>query len=580
MKKFFRNPILNVLAASLVLGLIGPITAFAATSPTLSGATSYSVLGSSTVTNTGSSVISGAVGVSTGTAITGFPPATAGGGTHSNDLSAQAAQTDNVAAFSTLNQSCDQSYADGQDLTLLSPLGPGVYCSAGSFALTGNLNLTGSGVWIFKSASTLITSTGSSVTGGDPCNIWWRVGSSATLGTSTSFVGNILALASITMNTSATLNGRAMAQTAAVTLDTNTISGPVCALPPPPSTATLHVVKTVVNDNGGTTLASAFNLHVKLSGTDVVGSPMGGVATPGRSYTLATGTYNVSEDTNASYTQSFSGDCDASGNVVLASGNDKTCTITNNDIAVVPGSATLHVVKTVVNDNGGTTLASAFNLHVKLAGVEVALSPAAGVASPGKSYTLAAGTYVVSEDANSGYTATFSGDCNLSGSVALVAGDNKTCTITNNDIAPIVIPPTSGTIKVVKTVINDNGKTKTVADFSLFVNGTQVVSGVTNVFPAGAYTMAETADTNYTATFSGDCDYSGHLNIIAGDSKTCTITNNDIAAVVAPVVAAPVYVTPILPSTGVAPMENGAPWNIVIMAGILMSVVALKKGKI
>lgn len=108
---------------------------------------------------------------------------------------------------------------------------PGVYC-ADTFTLTGVLTLTGNGVWIFKSASTLITSTGQSVptvTGGDPCNVWWRVPSSATISTDASFIGNILAVLDIQLQTRASLNGRALSQTAgAVTLDTNTITGAAC----------------------------------------------------------------------------------------------------------------------------------------------------------------------------------------------------------------------------------------------------------------------------------------------------------------------------------------------------------------
>jgi len=101
--------------------------------------------------------------------------------------------------------------------------------------LTGNLTLSGAGVWIFKSAATLTTSAGSSVTGGDPCNIWWRLVSAASIiGANSTFEGNILAGTSINMQTGATLNGRTLAQ-AAVTLDHNTITGPTClpALGPP-----------------------------------------------------------------------------------------------------------------------------------------------------------------------------------------------------------------------------------------------------------------------------------------------------------------------------------------------------------
>lgn len=206
--------------------------AYAATSPTLVGASGYSILGGAAVTNVGTTNTDGAVGVSPGTSITGGT-INAGGGTHSNDASAIAAQSDTVSVFSAIDQTCTNSYSSGQDLTLISPLVPGVYCSAGSFLLTGNLTLSGSGVWIFKTVSTLITSSGSSVTGGDPCNVWWRVGSAATLGSTTSFIGNIVTadVADTTaLGTSATLNGRVLAQAAqTVTLAGNTITGPTCS---------------------------------------------------------------------------------------------------------------------------------------------------------------------------------------------------------------------------------------------------------------------------------------------------------------------------------------------------------------
>ena len=111
--------------------------------------------------------------------------------------------------------------------------------------------------------------------------------------------------------------------------DTPKKIGYATAVPP----AVIHVVKNVINNNGGTATASAFNLHVKSSGTDVTGSPAAGTAAPGTSYPLVAGTYTVSEDANASYTKSFSGDCDSSGSITLLAGDNKTCTITNDDIA-------------------------------------------------------------------------------------------------------------------------------------------------------------------------------------------------------------------------------------------------------
>ncbi len=213
------SPVFEVSAAPPALGV----------SPILVAAASYSVLAGSTVTNTGPTTVSGDLGVSPGTAVTGFPPGSVGGTIHAGDAHAAAAQADNTVAFGFLDQPCDVTYVGVQDLALVSPLVPGVYCAT-AFTLSANLVLTGSGVWIFKSESTLITSSGSSVTGGNSCDVWWRLGSSATLGTATAFTGNILALTSIGLADGASLNGRALAQTGAVTLDNNAIST-TCAPP-------------------------------------------------------------------------------------------------------------------------------------------------------------------------------------------------------------------------------------------------------------------------------------------------------------------------------------------------------------
>jgi hypothetical protein len=214
-----------------------------ATSPSLGGAESFSVLAGAIVTNTGPTTVQGNLGISPSIGVpphaSGFPPGIVGppGVIHDADAEAAAAQAGNTAAFTALDQGCDVTYAGVQDLTLVSPLIPGTYC-ADAFILTGNLTLEGAGVWIFKSASTLITSSGSSVTGGDPCNVWWRVVSSATLATNSTMIGNVLALTDIALQTGATLNGRVLAQTGQVTLDNNTISGPFCVQLPTPTSTT------------------------------------------------------------------------------------------------------------------------------------------------------------------------------------------------------------------------------------------------------------------------------------------------------------------------------------------------------
>lgn len=240
------NKITSIVSLLLIivmqLVIILPVSkVYAATSPTLNGSSGYSVLGGAAITNVGTTTTDGAVGVSPGTSITGGT-ITAGGGIHSNDASAIAAQADistaTTGVWDVLDQACDYTYG-AQDLTLISPLVPGVYCSTSSFSLSGNLTLTGTGVWIFKTVSTLITSSGSSVTGGDACNVWWRIGSAATFGTTTSFIGNIITanVADTTaLGTGATLNGRVLAQAAqTVTLAGNTISGPTCSATPTPT---------------------------------------------------------------------------------------------------------------------------------------------------------------------------------------------------------------------------------------------------------------------------------------------------------------------------------------------------------
>jgi len=215
-----------------------------AVSPSLGAAGAFSVLAGTTVTNTGPTNTSGAVGVSPGTAITMFPPGTAGGGTHSNDSMAISAQGANGAAFGALDQGCMTVYTGVKDLGGLN-LVPGVYCAT-AFQITGNLTLSGAGVWIFKSSSTLNTASNASVSGGDPCNVWWRVVSSASLGTNSHLIGNILALTSISLGTGASVDGRALAQTGAVTLDDNSVTGPGCAqAPTAPPTSTPTVTPTL-----------------------------------------------------------------------------------------------------------------------------------------------------------------------------------------------------------------------------------------------------------------------------------------------------------------------------------------------
>jgi ice-binding like protein len=222
-----------VLALLLSLGLAS--TTLAAQPPVgLGTADSFAVLAGSAITNTGPSTINGDLGVSPGTAISGFPPGTVNGTVHAADAVAGQAKTDlttayNDAAGRTPPVSVSGDLG-GQTLT------PGVYRSTSSLGLTGPVTLDAQGdpnaVFVFQVASTLITATDSSVNligGAQACNVFWQVGSSATLGTYSTFRGNILALTSGTLNTGATVDGRVLARNGAVTLDNNVITIARCA---------------------------------------------------------------------------------------------------------------------------------------------------------------------------------------------------------------------------------------------------------------------------------------------------------------------------------------------------------------
>jgi hypothetical protein len=207
----------------------GRLTALAV-APPLGAAGSYAVVASSTVTNTGPTIVNGDLGVSPGNAVVGFPPGIVTGTINAGNAAALAAQNSVTTAFNALSsQACDLNLT-GTDLGGLT-LTPGTYCFSSSAQLTGTLTLDGLGnpgsVWVFQIGSSLTTASNSSVgfiNGGQPCGVFWRVGSSATLGTTTGFAGNILALASITLNTGATNAGGVFARTGAVTMDSNVVS--------------------------------------------------------------------------------------------------------------------------------------------------------------------------------------------------------------------------------------------------------------------------------------------------------------------------------------------------------------------
>jgi ice-binding like protein/Big-like domain-containing protein len=223
----------NALAGNHVWSFTSSATTGNQASLTLGGAGAFVVLAGSTVTSTGATGLIGDLGVSPGTAVTGFPPATLVGTIHAGDATSAVAMTDLTAAY---NDAAGRTLAP---VTVAGNLGgltlpPGLYKSTSSLSISsGDLTLDAQGdanaVFIFQMASTLTTTSGRSVVlsgGTKASNVFWQVGSSATLGTTSGFKGTILANQSITLSTGATLNGRALARIGAVTLAGNAVVMP------------------------------------------------------------------------------------------------------------------------------------------------------------------------------------------------------------------------------------------------------------------------------------------------------------------------------------------------------------------
>lgn len=230
------------LFVALIAALALAASSRAATSVGLGTANSFAILAGAGVTNTGPSVINGDLGTSPTPAVTGFggaPKGTVNGAIHQADALAGQAQAALTTAY-------NNAAGQGPVNTLATELGgqtltPGVYNSeSGTFGITGALTLNGQGnpdaVFIFKTATTLISASASQVlmiNGAQPCNLFWQVGSSATLGTNSAFAGNILALESIELNSGVTVLGRLLARNASVTLINDTVTRADCAVAGP-----------------------------------------------------------------------------------------------------------------------------------------------------------------------------------------------------------------------------------------------------------------------------------------------------------------------------------------------------------
>jgi hypothetical protein len=251
--------------------------------------------------------------------------------------------------------------------------------------------------------------------------------------------------------------------------------------------------------------------------------------------TFSTGSHTVRETNGSGYTASaWGGDCAANGTITLAFGDDKTCTITNDDVA-----PTLTLIKHVTNDNGGNAGANDFGLTI-----------GGTAATSGTAYTLSSNTaYAINEAGLAGYTfVSITGTgcpAALNGTVTLNEGQNLTCTINNDDVAP--------TLTLRKVVVNDNGLTNEADEWTLTATGVGGFSGVGTQNPAWpgdqtqnnasksasvrsnvAYVLSESGPAGYGSSGIWACtagNMNGTTNSVTldeGESATCTIVNNDL----------------------------------------------------
>ncbi|HUC31681.1 MAG TPA: ice-binding family protein, partial [Candidatus Paceibacterota bacterium] len=628
-KKNYKASILTVIA--LALGLGAPLAALAAgpLPVNLGTAGSFALLAETTITTTGATAITGNVGISPAAAsfLQGFSLSA----DPSNTFSTSALVTGKVYAsnyapptpayMTGAISDMDAAYVDaaGRATPTASNVDAGILggetFTPGLYNWTNNVTIAAGGtpsttitlaggpndVWIFQIAGNLTVADGGNLgngaqivlTGGAQAqNVFWQVGgpTGATLGAYSTFNGTILSAKQIIMNAGAVLNGNALAQSQ-ITMIANTVALPAGSAP-----ATLNVIKLVVNANGGTAVPSDFTIHVTNASTtlDVAGSPLPGVAAPGTPYSLAPGTYTVSENSNTSYTQSFTGNCNSSGTITLIAGQVATCTMVNTDI---PAPAP------VASGGGGG------GAIVPLIGITKVPAPLTLPAGPGPvTYTYTVWnvggnqplTGVTVTDDKCSPVTYVSGDVNNNS--ALDPGENWkyscTTTLASTTTNTAIATGHTGTQTAIATAVATVVVGAPAAVVPPLINIVKVPSRLTP-FPFGGGTVTYT----YTVTnpgvvplsnvsvtdnkcspvnfLSGDTNGNGLLdagevwtyacstNITASTMNTATAdgTANGLTAI-GYAFATVLVAAPGLPNTGFPPAGNSVPWIILIVAGI------------
>jgi len=515
MKKFNKR-ISLLLLVSIVITLAIPIVGFAnETSVNLETADSFAILAGSTITNTGTTTISGDIGLDPGTSFTGQETLTVtSGAIYIDDAVALQAKNDLQAAYT--DAAGRTSNTIGAELGG-STLTPGVYSSATSFGLTGTLILDGQNnsdaVFILQTAGTLTTATNSEIqliNGANAKNIYWQVGSSATLGTDSIFKGTILASESITATTRANIEGQLLALTGAVTLDSNTIVNF--------SSGSLTTEKIVTGDIGDMVLPE---FEITLTGPEGFTSTRTFLRNESYTwYNLVPGEYTLTESrTGLSSEWTVSGE----GTIQVVSDGSHVATITNAYVTAAESFGSLTVEKTVAGDIGDMTLPV---FEITVTGPDGFTSTRTFVNN--ESYTwenLIPGEYEVTESRvslNSNWTV--SGE----GTIQVVSDGSHFATITNlydtaaDSVGSLTVEKTVAgaigdmTLPVFEiTLTGPNGFTST----RTFVNNESYTWN--NLIP-GEYEVTESrVSLNSDWTVSGE----GTIQVVSDGSHAATITN-------------------------------------------------------
>ncbi len=584
-EKYFINKTKFLMVFALlfsVLSLISSQTpAKASNHINLGTASSFVLLASNGLTNSGTTIGQGDIGSYPNITQTGFGSVSLTGDSinqFGNSVT-QSALVDIQSAKNVL---------DGLTPTATIPntlttqtFAPGVYKSTNVLSINGTVTLDGGGnpnaLFVFQTLGLITANTTGNIAltnGANQCNVYWVSNSPVPLliGSSTLFRGTVITTVPITVGQSTSILGRLFSLGGGITTNSNYIYRPTCGTPP---SATLTVVKRVINThplNDGSHL-HRFNLIIGPTGQLGSGttSNVANNGTTGPVIITAGANYNVSESAGIGgtdlnlYTTIFTGACSSTGIVNLAANTTGTCTITNT--YAKSGKATLTVIKLVIPSAENL---NKFNLIIGPSGqIGSGTTPNVGDLGAAGPVTISSGVnYNVSESAGTGgtnlseYTTTFTGACSSTGVVNLVVNTTGTCTITNTLKN---IPPVTSTLTVIKRVIPSVGNLN---KFNLIISGAlgPIINGTaSNVGDLGTtgpvvitsgvnYNVSETAGnggtnlSDYTVVFSGACSLTGVVNLVAGSSGTCTITNT--LKNIPPVTSTLTVIKRVIPSVG------------------------------